>query len=84
MTGTFDPETEHPSPGADGNPYPAMNGDQRKGDNLYSDSVIVSTPATRQAKVARSVHPPGPVRLGRGADAAACQPHLTAGGSGSC
>ena len=39
MTGTFDPETNTVFWGA-GNPYPALNGDERKGDNLYTDSVL--------------------------------------------
>ncbi|MBL8223572.1 MAG: PQQ-dependent dehydrogenase, methanol/ethanol family, partial [Bryobacterales bacterium] len=39
MTGTFDHETNLIFWGA-GNPYPAMNGDERKGDNLYTDSVL--------------------------------------------
>jgi PQQ-dependent dehydrogenase (methanol/ethanol family) len=39
MTGTYDPETDTVFWGV-GNPYPAMNGDERRGDNLYSDSVL--------------------------------------------
>jgi alcohol dehydrogenase (cytochrome c) len=39
MTGTFDPETNLVFWGT-GNPYPAYNGDERKGDNLYSGSVV--------------------------------------------
>ncbi|MDX1980760.1 MAG: PQQ-binding-like beta-propeller repeat protein [Bryobacteraceae bacterium] len=49
MTGTFDPETNTVFWGT-GNPYPAMNGDQRKGDNLYSDSVIALEAATGKLK----------------------------------
>ncbi len=49
MTGTFDPETNTVFWGT-GNPYPAMNGDQRKGDNLYSDSVIALDAATGKLK----------------------------------
>jgi PQQ-dependent dehydrogenase (methanol/ethanol family) len=45
MTGTFDPETNTVFWGA-GNPYPAMNGDERKGDNLYSDSLLALDAAT--------------------------------------
>ena len=39
MTGTYDPETGLVFWGT-GNPYPAYNGDQRKGDNLYTAAVI--------------------------------------------
>jgi alcohol dehydrogenase (cytochrome c) len=49
MTGTFDPETNTVYWGT-GNPYPAMNGDERKGDNLYSDSVIALDAATGKLK----------------------------------
>ncbi|MBL8228187.1 MAG: PQQ-binding-like beta-propeller repeat protein [Bryobacterales bacterium] len=45
MTGTFDHETNLIFWGA-GNPYPAMNGDERKGDNLYTDSVLALDAAT--------------------------------------
>jgi PQQ-dependent dehydrogenase (methanol/ethanol family) len=49
MTGTFDPETNTVFWGA-GNPYPAMNGDERKGDNLYSDSVLALDAASGKLK----------------------------------
>lgn len=49
MTGTFDPETQTVFWGT-GNPYPSMNGDQRKGDNLYTDSVIALDAATGKLK----------------------------------
>jgi alcohol dehydrogenase (cytochrome c) len=49
MTGTFDPDTQTVFWGT-GNPYPAMNGDERKGDNLYSDSVIALDAATGKLK----------------------------------
>ncbi|MDA0203852.1 MAG: PQQ-binding-like beta-propeller repeat protein [Acidobacteria bacterium] len=39
MTGTYDPETDTVFWGV-GNPYPSMNGDERRGDNLYTDSVL--------------------------------------------
>jgi len=39
MTGTYDPDTDTIFWGV-GNPYPAMNGDERRGDNLYLDSVL--------------------------------------------
>lgn len=49
MTGTFDPETNLVFWGT-GNPYPAYNGDQRKGDNLYSGSVIALDATTGKLK----------------------------------
>jgi len=45
MTGTFDPETNTVFWGV-GNPYPAMSGDQRKGDNLYTACVLALDAAT--------------------------------------
>ena len=45
LTGTYDPESKllyWPT----GNPCPDYNGDERKGDNLYSASVIALDPAT--------------------------------------
>jgi alcohol dehydrogenase (cytochrome c) len=39
MTGTHDPETGLVYWGV-GNPYPALNGDERRGDNLYTASVL--------------------------------------------
>jgi PQQ-dependent dehydrogenase (methanol/ethanol family) len=49
MTGTFDPDTQTVFWGT-GNPYPSMNGDERKGDNLYTDSVIALDAATGKLK----------------------------------
>lgn len=49
MTGTFDPETNTVFWGA-GNPYPSMNGDERKGDNLYTDSMLALDAATGKLK----------------------------------
>jgi alcohol dehydrogenase (cytochrome c) len=49
MTGTFDVETNTIFWGT-GNPYPAMNGDQRGGDNLYSDSVLAIDAPTGKLK----------------------------------
>jgi PQQ-dependent dehydrogenase (methanol/ethanol family) len=49
MTGTFDPETNTVFWGT-GNPYPALDGDQRKGDNLYSDAVVALEAATGKLK----------------------------------
>ncbi len=45
MTGTYDPEADILYWGV-GNPGPDFNGDQRKGDNLYSCSVIALNPHT--------------------------------------
>jgi alcohol dehydrogenase (cytochrome c) len=45
LTGTYDPSTDliyWPT----GNPCPDYNGDERKGDNLYSSSVLALEPAT--------------------------------------
>lgn len=39
MTGTYDAETDTVFWGV-GNPYPAINGDERQGDNLYTASVL--------------------------------------------
>ncbi len=45
MTGTYDPDADILYWGV-GNPGPDFNGDQRKGDNLYSCSVIALNPHT--------------------------------------
>jgi alcohol dehydrogenase (cytochrome c) len=45
LTGTYDPDADliyWPT----GNPCPDYNGDERKGDNLYSSSVVALAPAT--------------------------------------
>jgi PQQ-dependent dehydrogenase (methanol/ethanol family) len=49
MTGTYDPETRTLFWGV-GNPYPAMNGDNRQGDNLYTASVLALNPDTGALK----------------------------------
>jgi PQQ-dependent dehydrogenase (methanol/ethanol family) len=49
MTGTYDPEADllfWPT----GNPCPDFNGDERNGDNLYSDSVLALKPETGELK----------------------------------
>jgi alcohol dehydrogenase (cytochrome c) len=49
LTGTYDPETKllyWPT----GNPCPDYNGDERKGDNLYSSSVLALDPETGALK----------------------------------
>lgn len=49
LTGTYDRETDTlvwPI----GNPCPDFNGDERKGDNLYTDSVVALNPATGKLK----------------------------------
>ncbi|MFN7926041.1 MAG: PQQ-binding-like beta-propeller repeat protein [Bryobacteraceae bacterium] len=49
MTGTFDPETQTIFWGV-GNPFPAYDGDERKGDNLYTASVLALKPETGELK----------------------------------
>jgi alcohol dehydrogenase (cytochrome c) len=49
MTGTYDPSTSTLF-WTTGNPCPDYNGDERKGDNLYSDSVLALDPATGKLK----------------------------------
>jgi alcohol dehydrogenase (cytochrome c) len=49
FTGTYDPETRllyWPT----GNPCPDYNGDERKGDNLYSSSILALDPGTGRLK----------------------------------
>jgi alcohol dehydrogenase (cytochrome c) len=45
LTGTYDPKLDLLY-WTTGNPCPDYNGDERKGDNLYSDSVLALKPAT--------------------------------------
>jgi PQQ-dependent dehydrogenase (methanol/ethanol family) len=45
LTGTYDPDTNQLF-WTTGNPCPDYNGDERKGDNLYSDSVVALEPET--------------------------------------
>jgi PQQ-dependent dehydrogenase (methanol/ethanol family) len=45
MTGTYDPESDILYWGV-GNPGPDFNGDQRRGDNLYSCSILALNPKT--------------------------------------
>lgn len=49
MTGTYDPESDLLYWSA-GNPSPDFNGDDRRGDNLYSDSVLAFKPETGELK----------------------------------
>jgi PQQ-dependent dehydrogenase (methanol/ethanol family) len=49
MTGTYDPETDTVFWGT-GNPYPSMNGDERLGDNLYTDAVLALDPDAGRLK----------------------------------
>jgi alcohol dehydrogenase (cytochrome c) len=49
MTGTYDASTTTLY-WTTGNPCPDYNGDERKGDNLYSDSVLALNPATGKLK----------------------------------
>ena len=49
LTGTYDPELDllyWPT----GNPCPDMNGDERQGDNLYSDSILAVDPRTGELR----------------------------------
>ena len=49
LTGTYDPDSDTvywPT----GNPCPDYNGDERKGDNLYSDSILALDPKTGRLK----------------------------------
>jgi alcohol dehydrogenase (cytochrome c) len=49
MTGTYDPDLNLTYWGI-GNPGPDWNGDKRKGDNLYTDSVVALDPDTGKLK----------------------------------
>ena len=49
LTGTYDPEA-HLLYWPTGNPCPDYNGDERKGDNLYTASVLALDPATGKLK----------------------------------
>jgi PQQ-dependent dehydrogenase (methanol/ethanol family) len=49
LTGTFDPATNLIF-WTTGNPCPDYNGDERKGDNLYSSSVVALDPATGKVR----------------------------------
>jgi len=49
LTGTYDAETDLLF-WTTGNPCPDFNGDERKGDNLYSDSVLALAPRTGELK----------------------------------
>ncbi|HLX43796.1 MAG TPA: PQQ-binding-like beta-propeller repeat protein [Bryobacteraceae bacterium] len=49
MTGTYDAETGTLFWGV-GNPYPALNGDERQGDNLYTAAVLALNPDTGALK----------------------------------
>jgi alcohol dehydrogenase (cytochrome c) len=49
MTGTYDAQTDTLFWGV-GNPYPAMDGDERQGANLYTASVLALNPDTGQLK----------------------------------
>ena len=61
-TGSYDPELNLTYWGT-GNPGPDFSGDQRAGDNLYSNSVVALDPDTGRAEVALPVHAARRVRL---------------------
>ncbi len=56
MTGTYDPEANLLYWGV-GNPGPDHNGDERKGDNLYSCSILALDPATGKLRWYRQMTP---------------------------
>lgn len=49
VTGSYDPDTDTLF-WATGNPSPDWNGDEREGDNLYSDSLLAIDPTTGERK----------------------------------
>ena len=55
MTGVYDPKTNTVYWGT-GNPGPDWNGDVRKGDNLYSDSLLALDADTGKKEMAFPVH----------------------------
>ncbi len=70
LTGTYDPELDTlywPT----GNPCPDYDGSERKGDNLYTDSILALEPSTGTAQVAFPVHAARPLGLGCAAAARA-------------
>jgi putative heme-binding domain-containing protein len=62
-TGSYDPKTGVLFVGL-GNPYPDTDGDNRSGDNLYTDSDLALEAENRQAAVAFSIHSARSSRLG--------------------
>ena len=71
VTGTYDPELNLLYWGT-GNPGPDFYGDSRKGDNLYSDSLVALDADTGKLEVALPVHAARHARLGR--DQVPCSP----------
>ena len=64
LTGTYDPATDSliwPI----GNPCPDFNGDERKGDNLFTDFRRGARPENRHAQMALPIHAARSARLGR-------------------
>ena len=83
LTGTYDPEARllyWPT----GNPCPDYNGDERKGDNLYTASVRGARSGDRQAEMALPVHAARSARLGRDRNAGAGGRRRFAGSRASC
>ena len=83
LTGTYDPELDTlywPT----GNPTPDLYGDDRLGDNLYSDSVVALDAEDRQIEVALSVHSARRVGLRRPGDARADRCRRGRGNQESC
>ena len=67
-----------------GNPCPDYNGDERRGDNLYSSSVVALDPADREAPLVLPVHAAQPARLGRDRDARCSSTPIFMASRGSC
>ena len=83
LTGTYDPDARllyWPT----GNPCPDYNGDERKGDNLYTASVVALDPDDREAALALPVHAARSARLGRERDARARRCAVSVVGRESC
>ena len=55
LTGSYDSE-QHLLIWGTGNPAPDYNAESRKGDNLYTDSVLAIDPDTGKDQVVLSVH----------------------------
>ena len=67
LTGSYDPALKLLYWGT-GNPGPDWNGDSRKGDNLYTSSLVAIDVDDRQGALAFSVHAARRARLGREPD----------------
>ena len=79
LTGSYDPELKLLYWGT-GNPGPDWNGDSRKGDNLYTSSLVAIDVDDRQGALAFPVHAARRARLGREPDSR-CSSTPTIGGA---